>query len=116
MQLSLDPAQMGECLDLWRHTLAVRIRDDGVHGPGPDRIAALRRLDGTLDAWLDLLRLATPESDADERDLRALQATIANFRDWSEQAQLALQIIAQVGPATHVSGHRPRPQAKTCKL
>jgi hypothetical protein len=116
MQLSLDPAEMGESLDLWRHTLAVRIREDDGHGAGPDRIAALRRLDGTLDAWLDLLRLATPESDADERDLQALQVTIASFREWSEQAQLALQIIEQSGPSRLVSGRRARSEAKFPKL
>jgi hypothetical protein len=112
MRLILDPAQMAESLDLWRHTLAARIREDHVRGPGPDRLGALTRLDGTLDAWLDLLRLATPESEADKRDLQAVKATITSFRAWSEQAHLALQIIEQSRSSTAVSVPRTGSVAK----
>lgn len=62
MRLNFDAGELHDCFELWRLTLTARIREDGVHGPGPDRLAALAKLDAAIDAWSDLLRHGTPES------------------------------------------------------
>jgi hypothetical protein len=93
MQLILDAKQMGECLDLRRETLEARFEDEDVRGAGADRLAALNKLSGTVDGWLDLLRVAKPETDADRGDLDALRIKVASFKRWAAQAQLALLII-----------------------
>jgi hypothetical protein len=97
MQLTLDAKQMGECLDLWRERLEAKFEGEDVRGAGADRLAALNKLSGTVDGWLDLLRVAKPETDADRRDLDALMTRIAGFKKWAPQAHLALLIIEEMG-------------------
>jgi hypothetical protein len=96
MQLTLDAKRMGECLDLWRETLEARFEDEDVRGAGADRLAALNKLSGTVDGWLDLLRVAKPETDADRGALDALRTQIASFKRWAAQAQLALLIMEEM--------------------
>lgn len=92
MRVTLDPQQMRDCMELWRHVLTIRTGDDGAHDSGAERAKRLTSLSGTLAGWLDLLRMCT----ADGRDSEALQQIsdeVALFKAWTEEARLALALL-----------------------
>jgi hypothetical protein len=107
MQLTLDAKQMGECLDLWRETLEVRFEDEDVRGTGADRLAALNKLSGTVDGWLDLLRVAKPETDADRGDLDAREDPDRELQEMGRAS--AVGFADHGGDEAH---SRARPQAR----
>jgi hypothetical protein len=98
MRLTLDTGQMRECLDLWRHSLAMRVTQHArASSLNQERSEGLEKIDASIDGWLDLLRLCTPEGEADKRELQAMTEHLREFKLWADQARMALAIVRHAG-------------------
>lgn len=93
MHVQIDTQQMRDCMDLWRQALATRVPAVGKQPTGPDRAQTLAKVGATIDGWLDLLRLCTPQGKQDIALLQQLTDEVAGFKAWAEQARLALNLV-----------------------
>lgn len=93
MRLTLDTGQMRDCLELWRYSLATRVTRDATEPANAERGRALEKIDASIDGWLDLLRLCTPDAETDRLELQQITEQVRAFKDWAEQARMALKIL-----------------------
>jgi hypothetical protein len=92
MKLNLDAGHMRGCMALWRDAIAIR---PGLAGAPAVAVRAklLAQATSTVAGWLDLLRLAAPETDADRLELADAIQQITAFQDWSDEARSALALL-----------------------
>lgn len=92
MRLNLDSAQMRSCMGLWRDAIAPP--PGHADGPTPEERARLMaHIAGIVAGWSDLLRLASAESDQEQRELIDITTQIAEFKVWADEARMALALL-----------------------
>lgn len=79
-------------MGLWRYTLTL----EPAHGRG--RSTMLRTISTTIDGWLSVVPLLAAEGN-DAVQLQALVQEVRQCKEWVDQAQMAMQLLAQVDSA-----------------
>jgi hypothetical protein len=96
VHLTLDVDQMRACMVLWREALVIAEHDVAAR---EERRAALTRINRALDGWLDLLHLCNAVG-VEQRRLAVITKEVVAFRDWADEANLALALLKDAGGIT----------------